>query len=98
MFNKPKKRKIPRLPLLLIALAATYFTGFSRGVQLAETEFEDTLKTATEAAYQEGLKNQDWKQHAMNDPVFADKLAHQWWFGLTHKDRKIDLNGKPKKW
>lgn len=98
MFNKPKPRRAPKLAASLIILAAAYFTGFARGVLLAEAEFDVRLQQATEAAFQQGLANQDWKQHAMSNPKLMNKLAHIWWFDLSHKDRKIDLEGKPKKW
>ena len=97
MFNAKEPRKLPRLALLVIAFAAVYSAGFSRGVKLVEADADKRVEVAKATAYQAGLKNQDWREHAKSDPALMNELAYNWWFGLSHKDRRLDPTCKPKR-
>ena len=97
MFNQKSPRKLHRLALVVITVSAVYALGFARGANLVEISAVERISAAEAKAYQAGLKNQNWREHAKSDPKLMNELAYQWWFGLTHKDRKLDPTGKPKK-
>lgn len=98
MFLKKEPRKLPRLALAVIAVSSVYAAGFYRGVELTAEASAVKVAEVRKQAYADGLASQDWKKKVTTDQKLMNKLAYEWWFGLTHKDRKIDLKDKPTRW
>lgn len=97
MFNAKEPKKPPRLALLSILLGLAYASGFTRGANLVEADAAKRIEVAAATAYNAGLKNQDWREHAKSDPALMNELAYNWWFGLSHRDRKLDPTCRPKR-
>lgn len=97
MFYEKKSRSklwwVLLVSLPIVSYCAGFYSAFSK---MAERHHSEWDRGYTEG-YENGKLNQDWKQLAKAESKFTDKLCTAWWFDSTHEDRRISLEGKPKR-
>ena len=98
MHIKKPPKLWPKLLFVIFMLMVSHYAGFVRGSQKTEAIMQDAVAAAWADGYEEGMADKSWKDLAVKNQVYTDKLCQAWWFGTTHLERTINLEGKPKKW
>jgi hypothetical protein len=72
-------------------LAVTGILGamFALGYYVAVTRLTTAVEFAYDAGYKQAIDKQDWKQLALVDRDYSNRLCNNWWFQATHRERKV---------